>query len=82
VGFAFGGLPVSVQTWIIKSAPGSIEVATGLNTCVFNLAIALGALLGSSAVPFVDVTGVLWIAAVLVALTPMAVWRIRQAVRA
>lgn len=77
-GFAFGGLPVSVQSWIIKTAPGSIEAATGLNTCVFNLAIALGALLGSSAVRFVAVSGVLWIAAILVALTSVAVWNTRQ----
>jgi predicted MFS family arabinose efflux permease len=78
-GLAFGGLPVSVQTWIIKAAPGSIEAATGLNTCVFNLAIALGALLGSCTARFVDVSGVLWIGAVLVALTPLAVWRNRRA---
>ena len=73
-GFAFGGLPVSVQTWIIKAAPQGVEAATGLNTCMFNLAIALGALFGSLIVGVVTVTGVLWVAAVLVILTSIVVW--------
>ncbi|WP_055478623.1 MFS transporter [Sphaerimonospora mesophila] len=73
-GFAFGGLPVSVQTWIIKAAPQGIEAATGLNTCMFNLAIALGALFGSLIVGLVTVSGVLWVAAGLVVLTSIVVW--------
>ncbi|KAA2265354.1 MFS transporter [Solihabitans fulvus] len=77
-GLAFGGLPVSVQTWIIKAAPNATEAATGLNTCMFNLAIALGALFGSLAVRSVAVTGVLWIAAGLVILTSIAVWSTRR----
>ncbi|MFL6126442.1 MFS transporter [Actinophytocola sp.] len=72
-GVAFGGLPVSVQTWIIKAAPDATEAATGLNTSMFNLAIALGALFGSLVVGFVAITGVLWVAAVLVVLTSLAV---------
>jgi predicted MFS family arabinose efflux permease len=77
-GFAFGGLPVSVQTWILKAAPNATEAATGLNTCMFNLAIALGALFGSLVVGLVAVTGVLWLAAALVILTTVAVWRTRR----
>lgn len=76
-GVAFGGLPVSVQTWILKSAPNAAEAATGLNTCMFNLAIALGALFGSLVVGLVAVNGVLWLAAALVVLTTIAVWRTR-----
>lgn len=72
-GFAFGGLPVSVQTWIIKAAPQGVEAATGLNTCMFNLAIALGALFASLIVGVVAVTGVLWVAAALVVLTSLVV---------
>ncbi|XVQ85301.1 MFS transporter [Microbispora siamensis] len=72
-GFAFGGLPVSVQTWIIKAAPQGVEAATGLNTCMFNLAIALGALFASLIVGAVAVTGVLWVAAGLVVLTSLVV---------
>lgn len=72
-GFAFGGLPVSVQTWIIKAVPERIEAATGLNTCMFNLAIAAGALIASTVVGATSVTAVVLLAAVLVALTPIAV---------
>ncbi|GAA0409096.1 MFS transporter [Microbispora corallina] len=77
-GLAFGGLPVSVQTWIIKAAPQGVEAATGLNTCMFNLAIALGALFGSLIVGTVTVTGVLWAAAGLVVLTSVVVSAARR----
>ncbi len=79
-GMAFGGLPVSVQTWIIKAAPNATEAATGLNTSMFNLAIALGALLASSVVGAIAVSGVLWLAATLVLLTSVAMWRSRALV--
>jgi predicted MFS family arabinose efflux permease len=72
-GAAFGGLPVSVQTWILTAAPTATEAATSLNTSMFNLAIALGALVGSVVVDMVTVSGVLWIAAGLVGLTSLAV---------
>jgi len=74
-GLAFGGLPVSVQTWILKSAPTATEAATGLNTCAFNLAIALGALSASVVAGSVALTAVLWLAVALVGATSLAVWR-------
>jgi predicted MFS family arabinose efflux permease len=77
-GFAFGALPVSVQMWIIKAAPHATEAATGLNTSVFNFAIAFGALLGSFVVDSIALAGVMWIAAGLVALTSFAVWGTRD----
>ncbi|MFC4148144.1 MFS transporter [Micromonospora mangrovi] len=77
-GFAFGGLPVSVQTWIIKAAPQGIEAATGLNTFMFNLAIASGALFASAVAGAMSVTGVVLLAAGLVALTPVAVATARK----
>lgn len=76
-GLAFGGLPVCVQTFIMKAAPNETEGATGLNTCMFNLAIALGALFGSVVADSIAVIGVLWIAAALVVLTSLAVRRTR-----
>lgn len=76
-GFAFGGLPVSVQTWILQAAPGATEAATGLNTSVFNLAIALGALFGSVIVGVGGPTAAVLLAAGLVALTSLVVWRVR-----
>lgn len=77
-GLAFGALPVSVQTWILKAAPTAPEAATGLNTCMFNLAIALGALSGSLVAGSMAISGVLWLAAGLVILTSLAVWSVRE----
>ena len=74
-GLAFGALPVSVQTWIIKAAPNATEAATGLNTFMFNLAIAGGALLGGIIVDHTVIGAVLWAAAALVALTAVVVSR-------
>ncbi|MEU7897189.1 MFS transporter [Nonomuraea sp. NPDC049152] len=78
-GLVYGGVPVAVQTWIFKGAPDATEAATALNTSVFNLAIALGALLGGVVVDAVAITGVLWFGALLTALTSLAVWRTRDA---
>ncbi|MGV9771631.1 MFS transporter [Streptosporangium sp. NPDC003464] len=72
-GLAFGGVPVGVQTWILKAAPGSTEAATALNTSVFNLAIALGALFGGLVADHVVLTAVLWFGAALSVLTSLAV---------
>ena len=77
-GLAFGGLPVSVQTWILKAAPHAPEAATGLNTCMFNLAIALGALFGSLAAASTTISDVLWLTARLVILTTLVMWRAGQ----
>jgi len=77
-GIAFGALPVTVQTWIIKAAPQATEAATGLNTSVFNFAIAFGALLGSLVVDSMALAGVMWITAGLVAMTTLVVWGTRE----
>ncbi|WP_406229451.1 MFS transporter [Nocardia sp. NBC_01009] len=74
-GLAFGGIPVGVQTWILRAAPGSTEAATALNTAMFNLAIALGALFGGIIADSVALTAVLWFGAGLSALASLAVWR-------
>ncbi|GCD98541.1 MFS transporter [Embleya hyalina] len=78
-GLAFGGVPVSVQTWILRSsAAEDTEAATALNTSMFNLAIALGALLGGIVVDAISPTGILLSGAVLTALTSLAMWRTRR----
>ncbi|WFB05888.1 MFS transporter [Streptomyces sp. LX-29] len=77
-GLAFGGVPVSVQTWILKAAPEATEAATALNTSVFNLAIALGALAGGLVADHVALSGVLAVGALLTLLTSLAVWRARS----
>ncbi|MYS83916.1 MFS transporter [Streptomyces sp. SID5474] len=77
-GLAFGGVPVGVQTWILKAAPDATEAATALNTSMFNLAIALGALFGGILVNTVSTAGVLLFGAALSALTSLAVWGTRR----
>ncbi|GAB7184822.1 MFS transporter [Kitasatospora sp. Ki12] len=77
-GLAFGGVPVSVQTWILKAAPESTEAATALNTSVYNLAIALGALLGGLVATNATINGVLTAGAVFTLFTSLAVWSARR----
>ncbi|MFI6284347.1 MFS transporter [Streptomyces sp. NPDC051018] len=72
-GLAFGGVPVSVQSWILQSSPGEPEAATALNTSVFNLAIALGALFGGIVVDEITVNGALWFGAAVGVLACLAV---------
>ncbi|MFI0366259.1 MFS transporter [Actinomadura sp. 1N219] len=78
-GLAFGAVPVTVQMWILKAAPDHAEAATALNTVVFNLAIALGALFGGLVVNGASATAVLWFGAALTVLTFLAVWSTRRA---
>lgn len=49
-GLFFGGLSVSMQTWMIKAAPAAIEAATSLWVGVWNLSIGVGALAGGFAI--------------------------------
>ncbi|MEV6978322.1 MFS transporter [Kitasatospora sp. NPDC093806] len=79
-GLAFGGVPVSVQTWILQSAPReAAEAATALNTSVFNLAIALGAFFGGLVVNAAGLTATLWVGAAVGLVTALTVWRTRGA---
>jgi predicted MFS family arabinose efflux permease len=77
-GLAFGSVPVTVQMWILKAAPDHAEAATALNTVVFNLAIALGALVGGLVVNAASTTAVLIFGAALTVLTFLAVWGTRR----
>lgn len=45
-GFAFGAIPVSVQTWMLRAAPDQAESAGGLMVTAFQVAIATGAVIG------------------------------------
>jgi predicted MFS family arabinose efflux permease len=65
-GLAFGGVPVAVQTWIVRAAGSEVEAATALNTTAYNLAIAAGAFTGGLIVDATSVSAVLWTAATLV----------------
>ncbi|TQN28467.1 MFS transporter [Haloactinospora alba] len=67
-GLGYGAVPVTLQTWIIRSSPGATEAASSLYVAVFNLSIALGALLGGVIVDSVAAAGVLWAGCGLAAL--------------
>jgi len=45
-GAGFGALPVVVSTWLARAEPDRLESVGGLQTAVFQLAVALGALVG------------------------------------
>jgi predicted MFS family arabinose efflux permease len=74
-GLAYGAVPVTLQTWVLSSAPGKAEAATAIYTFVFNLAIAFGALAGSVVVNAAGVRSMLWIGAALVLLVLVTVRR-------
>jgi DHA1 family purine ribonucleoside efflux pump-like MFS transporter len=58
-GFAFGFIPVGVQTWIVRAAPDQPEGASGLIVAAFQIAIASGAVLGGLIVDSLGPTGVI-----------------------
>lgn len=45
-GFAFGAVPVGLQSWLVRAAPDQAESAGGLMVSTFQVAIALGAVFG------------------------------------
>jgi DHA1 family purine ribonucleoside efflux pump-like MFS transporter len=58
-GFAFGAIPVGVQTWIVRAAPDQPEGASGLIVAAFQIAIASGAVFGGLLVDRMGPTGVI-----------------------
>jgi len=56
-GFAFGMIPVGVQTWIIRAAPDQAEAASGLIVAAFQIAIASGAVFGGLLVDHLGALG-------------------------
>ncbi|MHA4735883.1 MFS transporter [Ensifer adhaerens] len=64
-GIAYGGVSVSLQTWMMKSAPSDIEVATALFVAIFNIAIAAGSFAGGRIVDRFDLGSNLLVAGIL-----------------
>ncbi|MEU7553470.1 MFS transporter [Streptomyces sp. NPDC044571] len=81
-GLAFGGVSVSLQTWMLKSAPDAMEAASALWVSVFNLAIALGALVGGLIVDQVELITVAWLGGVVVLLTALTLPSLRSSGKA
>ncbi|WP_367129036.1 MFS transporter [Saccharothrix sp. HUAS TT1] len=78
-GLAYGGVSVTLQTWMFKAAPDAVEAATSLWVAVFNFSIALGALVGGVVVDRVALPAVLVLGGVLVLVTLLALWGARRA---
>ncbi|WP_406291599.1 MFS transporter [Embleya sp. NBC_00896] len=77
-GLAYGGVPVSLQTWMLSAAPRATEAATSLFVAVFNLSIAIGALLGAFVVDGITTAAALWTGAAFTLLTGLTVWRVQR----
>lgn len=54
-GLGFGGVPTAVSTWLGRAEPERLESVGGLQAAIFQLAIALGALIGGLLVDGVGV---------------------------
>jgi predicted MFS family arabinose efflux permease len=76
-GLVYGGVSVSLQTWMIKAAPQAVEEASALWVAVFNFSIGLGALAGGTIVDALPLQGILWLAGVLILVAGVAVWSAR-----
>jgi predicted MFS family arabinose efflux permease len=65
-GVGYGLVSPVLQTWYMNAVePGEVEVATSLNTVMFNLSIAAGSFAGGYVVDATAPSGVLWIGALL-----------------
>lgn len=73
-GAVFGSVSVSIQTWIIRTAPNT-EAATALMAFVFNLSIGLGAMVGGQVVDGTSLPMTMWVASGLFLLGALLVWR-------
>ncbi|MFL1435322.1 MFS transporter [Nocardiopsis protaetiae] len=76
-GLGYGAVPVTFQTWIIDAAPDTTEAASSLYVSAFNIAIALGALLGGLAVDGIGATAAPLLGAALALLALPVVLRRR-----
>lgn len=63
-GAVFGSVSVSIQTWILRTAPNT-EAATALMAFTFNMSIGLGAMLGGRIVDGTSLPVAMWAASSL-----------------
>jgi predicted MFS family arabinose efflux permease len=78
-GFVYGGVSVSLQTWMLRAAPEAAEAATSFWVCVFNFSIALGAFVGGAAVDKIGLMSVSGIGGGLFVLSAMVAAGSRKA---
>lgn len=58
-GVAYGGLSVSLMTWMMQAAPRAVEIAAALYVGIFNIGIALGSWTGGLIVDRLTLTDTL-----------------------
>ncbi|MCL7930956.1 MFS transporter [Halomonas llamarensis] len=73
-GAVFGSVSVSIQTWILRTAPNT-EAATALMAFTFNMSIGLGAMLGGRIVDGTSLPIAMWAASGLFLLGVLLVWK-------
>ena len=73
-GAIFGSVSVSIQTWILRTAPNT-EAATALMAFTFNMSIGLGAMIGGRVVDGTSLPVAMWVASGLFLLGVLLVWR-------
>lgn len=73
-GAVFGSVSVSIQTWILRTAPNT-EAATALMAFTFNLSIGLGAMVGGRIVDGTSLPVAMWAASGLFLLGTLLVLR-------
>ena len=73
-GAVFGSVSVSIQTWILRTAPNT-EAATALMAFIFNLSIGLGAMVGGRIVDGTSLPVAMWAASGLFLLGTLLVLR-------
>ncbi|MDQ8952557.1 MFS transporter [Acinetobacter rudis] len=67
-GMAYGGVSVSLMTWMMRAAPKQVEIASAFNISMFNLSIGLGAFTGGFIVDHMGLQQNLMSAAILSAI--------------
>ena len=77
-GLAYGGVSVTLQTWMMQAAPSAIEIATALFVSIFNIGIAAGSFTGGQIVNCFDLHTNLLLAAILPALALMLILNIQR----
>lgn len=64
-GFAWGGLPLAMQTWMSTASPAGSETGLALFVTTIQLAIALGSILGGAVVTSFGIAADFWLAGAL-----------------
>ncbi|WP_233839085.1 MFS transporter [Paraburkholderia sp. ZP32-5] len=69
----WGMAPVGTQLWLFNATQHAPEAAQSMNTCVFQLSITCGSLIGGLAVDHIDLHASMWTGAAILLLAVMAV---------